>query len=167
MVIAHTPQFPSLLLLKRATVTKVTRQTLGVERSLSVHAISLQSFSLFQTRANSERRGDSRLWKGTWPAQGCIADQLDTTLPRGFPGTREATLLRHEMVSPPGCRAGGTIMPCVLWVDPGVQGSRQEVEPLFLAGCCELALSSRPFFSCSEIKGLKGLVLSRNLFALR
>ena len=62
---------------------------------------------------------------------GCIADQLDTTLPRGFPGTSGATLLRHEMVSPPGCRAGGTIMPCVLWVDPGVQGSRQEVEPSF------------------------------------
>ena len=89
----------------------------------------------------------------------CIADQLDTTLPlsqepRGphCLDTRRR-LLQGAGLEVPSCRvSSGLIL--------GFRGAGKRLNRL-LAGSCELALSPGPFFSCSEIKGLKGLVLSR------
>lgn len=84
-----------------------------------------------------------------------------------FAGASGATLLRRETVSPPGCGAGGTLTPCVLWVDPGVQGSRQEVEPsLGRQAAVSLPSQPGPFFPSLKSKASRVWCFLENLFAL-
>ena len=87
-------------------------------------------FSLFQTELTPKGVETADYGRGPGQLRGVYCRPARHSSAT-FPGTSGATLLGHETASPPGCGAGGTIMPCVLWVDPGVQGSRQEVEPSF------------------------------------